>query len=75
MKAKVLQLTQGKEQLEQQVSNAANSQVLTQISTDGITATMSPISLKDEEIKGLKEDNLKLQQETRSLKKSKESLQ
>ena len=36
---------------------------------------MSQISLKDEEIKGLKEDNLKLQQETRSLQKAKEILQ
>ena len=36
---------------------------------------MSQISIKDEEIKGLKEDNLKLQQETWSLPKAKESFQ
>ena len=47
--------------------------MLTQISTDGITAAMSQVSLTDEEIKNLKEDNLKLQQEKRSLQKSKES--
>ena len=67
LKDKVLQLTRDKEQLEQHVSSAANSQVPTQASTEGITTTMSQISLKDEEIKNLKEDNLKLQQETRSL--------
>lgn len=36
---------------------------------------MSQISLKDEEIKNLKENNLKLQQEAKSLQKVKESLQ
>ena len=35
---------------------------------------MSQVSLKDEEIMGLKEDNLKLQQEARSLQKAKENL-
>ena len=73
LKAKVLQLTQDKEQLEQQVNNVANSQVPTQASIEGISVAMSQISLKDEEIKNLKEDNLKLQQEKRSLQKSKES--
>ena len=75
LKAKVLQLTEEKEQLEQQVNNTTSSQVLPQISTDGITASMSQVSLKDEEIKGLKEYNIKLQQEARSLQKAKESLQ
>ena len=36
---------------------------------------MSQLSVKDGEIKGLKEDNLKLKQETRSRQKAKESLQ
>ena len=36
---------------------------------------MSQVSLKDEEIKGLKEDSLKLQQEARSLQKANENLQ
>ena len=36
---------------------------------------MSQISLKDEEIKNLKENNLKLQQEEKTLQKAKESLQ
>ena len=49
--------------------------MLTQISTDGITVAMPQVSLKDEEIKCLKEDNLKLHQEKRSLQKAKESLQ
>lgn len=75
LKAKVLQLTQDKEQLEQHLNNVVNSRVLPQISTDGITAAMSQVSLKDEEIKGIKEDNLKLQQEARSLHKAKECLQ
>ena len=43
------------------MKSIASSQVFPQISTDGITATMSYFSLKDEDIKGLKEDNLKLQ--------------
>lgn len=47
----------------------------TQASTEGITATMPQIFLKDEEIKNLKENNLKLQQEENSLQKDKESLQ
>ena len=41
MKARVLQLTQETEQLEKQVNNVASSQVLPQISTDGITVAMS----------------------------------
>ena len=49
--------------------------MLPQISTDGITATMSWVSLKDQDIKGLKEDNLKLNQEAKSLQKAKENLQ
>ena len=75
LKAKILQLTQEKEQLEQQVKSPAGSQVLPQISTDGITEAMSQVSLKDEEIKGLKENILKLQQEEKNLHKSKKSLQ
>lgn len=71
LKAKVLQLTQDKQQLEKQVNNAIDSQVPTQAYTEGITATMPQISLKDEEIKNIKENNLKLQQEARSLQKAK----
>ena len=67
LKAKILQLTQDKEKLEQQVNNVASAQVPTQTSTEGITTAMSQISLKDEEIKNLKENNLKLQQEAKSL--------
>ena len=57
------------------MKSTASSQVLPQISTCGITTTMSQVPLKDEEIKGLKEDNLKLQQEAKSLHKAKENLQ
>ena len=48
LKVKVLQLTQEKRKLEKLVNNAANSQVLPQISTDGIIVAMSQVSLKDE---------------------------
>ena len=68
-------MTQDKEQLEQHVDNATNSQLLPQISTDGITVAMPHVSLKDKEIKVLKEDNLKSQQERRSLRKAKQNLQ
>ena len=74
-KAKVLQLTKEKEKLEQQVKSTTSSQVLPQISTDGITVAMSWVSLEDEEIQGLKKDNLKLQQEAKSLKKANKNLQ
>ena len=57
------------------MKSPAGSQVLPQISTDGITEAMSQVSLKDEEIKGLKENILKLQQEEKNLHKSKKSLQ
>ena len=60
-KENILQLTQEKEYLEPQVKIFSGSQVLPHISTDGITTAMSQVSLKDEEIKVLKENNLKLQ--------------
>lgn len=75
LKAKILQLTQDKEKLEQQVNSDVSAQVPTQESTEGITTTMYQISLKDDEIKNLKENNLKLQQEAKSPQKAKESLQ
>ena len=75
LKANILQLTLEKEKLEKQVKSFAGSQVLPQISTDEITTTMSQVSLKDEEIKGLKENNSKLQQEAKSLHESKEGLE
>lgn len=62
-------------QIEKQVKSSTGSQVLPQISTDGITTTMSQVSLMDEEIKGLNENNIKLQQEAKSLQKDKEDLQ
>ena len=67
LKAKILQLTQDKEQLEQHVNNVVSAQVPIQASTKGIIVAMSQISLKDEEIKNLKENNLKLQQEAKTL--------
>ena len=73
--SKVLQLTQEKEWLEQHVKSTASSQVLPHIYTNGITTTMSQVSLKDEEIKELKEDNIKLQQEAKILQKDNENLQ
>ena len=48
LKDKVLQLTQEKEKLEQQVNITKSSQVLPQISANGITIAMSRVSLKDE---------------------------
>ena len=73
MKAKVLQLENDKQQLQKKKNDlilkveAANSGQRKEISTYELIKAMSQVSLKDVEIKHLKEKNNQVQQENKIL--------
>ena len=72
-KAKFLQLENDKEQLQKENNDlilktvSTDSEQAQQISIDELTKAMSQVTLKDGEIKQLKERNSKIQQENKTL--------
>ena len=69
MKVKILNLDKKREQLQEEKVINTIVEETTHVSTKELTQTMSQVNMKDEEIKGLKDNNNKLQLENKNFHK------